>query len=187
MTSTPADTHTRRPRGRLMRLVLAATAGIALLGAGFGLAAASIPGPNGVIHGCYVKKTGALRVIGRGACPAGTAAISWNQRGPRGYTGPKGATGATGAAGSALGWATMSSSGSIYPSGGTLTAPTVTHPSTGLYCITGTGWVQQGGPYSLSLINSGSGGQVTLNPYFWGSGCIGAGYNITVSTFDASG
>jgi hypothetical protein len=129
-------------------------------------------------------------VLGKGACPAGTVAISWNQKGPRGlrgYTGAKGVKGDTGAAGSALGWATISSSGTIYTSGGSLGAPTVTHPSTGLYCITGTGWVQQGGPYSLSLINSGSGGQVTLNPYFWGSGCNAAGYNITVSTFNASG
>ena len=109
------------------------------------------------------------------------------KQGPKGDQGEQGEKGDKGDPGSSVGWVTVASDGTIYTSGGSLAAPTVTHPSTGLYCITGTGWVQQGGPYAVTPVNSGQGGQATINPYFWGSGCNGAGYNITVSTFNASG
>jgi hypothetical protein len=73
-----------------------------------GLAAAAIaygqiPGPDGVIHGCYVKSGGSLRVIdSAGKCKSTETSLNWNQSGPtgaRGATGPKGAMGATGPAG----------------------------------------------------------------------------------------
>ncbi len=65
---------------------------------------ASIPGSNGVIHGCYQfnapnTSKGVLRVIdadrGEG-CRFNEHPLSWNQRG---VTGPTGATGLTGASG----------------------------------------------------------------------------------------
>ena len=56
-----------------------------------GIAVASIPGPDGVIHGCYKTSDGKLRVIDSSAsCASGETALAWNQ------TGPQGATGATG-------------------------------------------------------------------------------------------
>jgi len=61
-----------------------------------GVAYATIPGSNGVIHGCY-NKAGALRVIdvGDGAgCVAGETALEWNQQGPQGPQGPPGRAGA---------------------------------------------------------------------------------------------
>jgi len=125
----------------------------------------------------------------KGALPAAVAGPKGDQgaQGPKGDPGAKGEKGEKGDAGTAVGWVTVSSDGTIYSRGGELAAPTITHPSTGLYCITGTGWVQQGGPYSVVPINSGQGAQATVNPYFWGSGCNAAGYNITVSVFNASG
>jgi len=81
---------------------------IALLAALAGAAWAAIPGPAGIIHGCYSRHSGALRVIdtaAAGKCRHKEAALSWSETGPpgprggRGATGPRGATGAGGAAG----------------------------------------------------------------------------------------
>jgi hypothetical protein len=58
-----------------------------------GIAYASIPDANGVIHGCYQKVNGQLRVIDTdkgGKCLASEAALNWNQTGARGPTGPSG-------------------------------------------------------------------------------------------------
>jgi hypothetical protein len=62
----------------------------------------SIPGPNGVIHGCY-NASGLLRLEpSADACQGKETAISWNQKGPQGpqgKTGPEGPQGPTGPAG----------------------------------------------------------------------------------------
>jgi type VI protein secretion system component Hcp len=99
------------------------------LGVGGAVAAASIPGSNGVITGCYLtpagvsdsdQPVGSLRVIdpsdstdeiqGVNGCTSGEAEITWNQelepttiQGTQGPQGPPGPTGATGAAGPAGG------------------------------------------------------------------------------------
>lgn|SRR5215211_188386 len=55
------------------------------LAVGGGLAYATIPGSDGVISGCWSKRTGVLRVIDREAstqCLASENALDWNQRGP---------------------------------------------------------------------------------------------------------
>src|SRR5438552_10616480 len=76
-----------------------------LLAIGGGLAYANIPDGGNVIHGCYQKNSGALRVIDteKGqSCAASEAALPWNQtgiQGPQGPKGDKGDTGATGAQG----------------------------------------------------------------------------------------
>ena len=81
-----------------------------------GIAVASIPDSNSVVHACYATKGGALRVIDTGKgrngekCKPGEVALSWNQKGrtgdtgatgPAGPAGLKGDTGATGPAGPA--------------------------------------------------------------------------------------
>jgi type VI secretion system Hcp family effector len=106
---------------------------VAALGLGIGgaVAAASIPGSDGTITGCYQTPSGAqeseqppgeLRVIDPSdttesdpavsTCTSGEATLTWNQQGPpgvtgatgpQGPTGPAGATGATGAQGPAGG------------------------------------------------------------------------------------
>ena len=76
--------------------VLAAAAGI-------GVAEAGVVDNSGVIHGCYLKATGALRVIDptKSSCTSGELAITWNQTGPQGSTGPAGPQGSTGPQGPA--------------------------------------------------------------------------------------
>jgi hypothetical protein len=81
---------------------------------GTGLAAATIKQPDGVINGCYGRRTGLLRVIDAGkTCFSFEIPISWNRAGPPGLPGPAGATGPAGADGIA------GSSGPAGPAGAT--------------------------------------------------------------------
>lgn len=53
-----------------------------------GVAYASIPGPDGVIHGCYKNTDGSTRIIDSAAsCPSGYTAVNWSQTGPQGPAG----------------------------------------------------------------------------------------------------
>jgi len=78
---------------------------LAVGGAIFGIAAAvqaSIPDASGVIHGCYQKVNGQLRVIDTDkgqTCNPSELQLQWSQTGPKGATGPTGATGPKGATG----------------------------------------------------------------------------------------
>jgi hypothetical protein len=86
-------------RSRLSYAIVGVTVAL-VLGAG-GFAMASIPGPGGIIHGCYQKHNGALRVIDRsrrgpaGRCRKSEKPLSWNQTGPPGIPGPQGPAGAS--------------------------------------------------------------------------------------------
>lgn len=84
------------------RGAIAGASVIAVLVVG-GAAVASIPGGDGVIHGCYDAKDGQLRIIdaSKDTCSKGELAISWNQTGPVGPSGPTGPTGPTGPIGPA--------------------------------------------------------------------------------------
>ena len=67
-----------------------------------GIAWAQIPGPLGVITGCYSNKTGALRVIdtSKTTCVAKSETqLEWNQQGVAGAPGAQGATGTNGSNG----------------------------------------------------------------------------------------
>ena len=82
-----------------------------------GIAYASIPDSNGVIHACYhvdgngqINADGSIRLIDPGAtagkpntteCRSNEKTLDWNAQGPAGATGPKGDTGATGPQGPA--------------------------------------------------------------------------------------
>jgi uncharacterized protein YjbI with pentapeptide repeats len=59
---------------------------------------AKIPDANGVVHGCYSKTTGALRVTDS-SCAAGEKKLSWNQKGIQGPKGDKGDAGLPGPVG----------------------------------------------------------------------------------------
>jgi hypothetical protein len=78
-----------------MRRKLAVLAvAIGLVGVGAVAAWASIPGPDGVIHGCYKPSTGAVTVIDSSAsCGSGLTALNWNQTGPQGPAGSPGVSG----------------------------------------------------------------------------------------------
>ena len=62
------------------------------------IAYAAIPEPGGVIHGCYLKTNGSLRVIDSSStrCSPLEIAISWNQAGRDGPAGPTGPAGPAG-------------------------------------------------------------------------------------------
>lgn len=101
----------RRARARRGRLLLA-TAGMILV-VSVGVAYAAIPGPSGVINGCFKKSggdhddddgggKGQLRVIDTAkgeTCKKNETALSWSQRGPKGDKGDPGSVGAAGPAG----------------------------------------------------------------------------------------
>lgn len=97
-------------------------AGIAMAAAGT-IAYATIPNAN-VINGCYIKSSGALRVIdpSLSKCNPAETAISWNEVGPGGpvgATGPQGPQGATGATGPAGPQGATGAQGTAGPPGST--------------------------------------------------------------------
>jgi len=80
------------------RVVVAVLVAVVGLAAG-GVAYATIPDSGGVIHGCYQKNEGQLRVIDPstgGACRSSENALSWSQTGPQGPQGPEGPQGPQG-------------------------------------------------------------------------------------------
>jgi hypothetical protein len=75
--------------------VVAVAAASVLLVAG-GVAYATIPDSNSVIHSCYATKGGGLRVIDTGAgesCNPKESPLDWNAQGPKGDQGPAGISG----------------------------------------------------------------------------------------------
>lgn len=99
-----------------------------------GVAYASIPGPSGVISGCYKRIGGALRVVDAGAgvrCNASETPLNWNQIGARGATGgqgPSGPAGPTGPIGPSNAYTDYSGGHNILGNGGTGTITSVTLP-----------------------------------------------------------
>ena len=92
-------------------------AGGAALAVATGTAYALIPDPGGVIHGCYKKSNGMLRVIDAAVdtCHANETALPWSQTGPQGPAGADGVDGADGAPGIS-GYEVVSSSLDVGPS-----------------------------------------------------------------------
>lgn len=65
----------------------------------WGTALAAIPDAGGVIHGCYLKVDGGLRVIDTEAgqtCRSAETELAWNQTGPQGPQGEPGPHGPKG-------------------------------------------------------------------------------------------
>ena len=86
--------HVRRPSGGTMLVLVVIALAVT------GIAFAAIPDQKGVIHSCYKKAGGQLRVVNSSkSCTAKEKALAWNQkgrRGPRGFKGDKGDKGDTG-------------------------------------------------------------------------------------------
>jgi hypothetical protein len=77
---------------------------VALSGGAYA-AVSGVPGRDGVIHSCFNKKSGAVRVVaaGRRCARSKEASLSWNQtgvKGDKGDAGPKGEKGEKGSTGS---------------------------------------------------------------------------------------
>jgi hypothetical protein len=82
------------------RVAMRVGAVLALAGAAAGVAVAQIPDANGIVHSCYARSGGAIRIVDEGvACKNGETALSWNQKGQAGPAGPAGAAGPAGPAG----------------------------------------------------------------------------------------
>jgi hypothetical protein len=91
-------------RIRIRRRYAAFAAILLAVAAGGGIAYATIPDSNGVIHGCYAARSGALRIIDDAAqtCGKSETAIDWNRTGPQGSPGLRGQQGAPGISGYTL-------------------------------------------------------------------------------------
>lgn len=86
-------------RKKLMILLAGPTAALALGSVALG----SIPDGNGVIHSCYGKSGGNLRVLDAAntTCGGNETGLTWNTTGPAGPQGPKGDKGEKGDTGAA--------------------------------------------------------------------------------------
>ena len=83
-------------KGKLIRPALVALAIVGALLVAGGIAYATIPDGGGVIHGCYQKNQGTLRVIDTDkaqTCASSESPLTWSQTGPQGRPGPKGRPG----------------------------------------------------------------------------------------------
>jgi hypothetical protein len=142
-----------------------AVAFVAVLAAVGGVAVASIPDSSGVVHACYQKKSGGLRVIDTakrgvaGKCGKSEKPLAWNQQGlqglqgvqglqgAQGVQGPQGPQGAQGAQGiqgmggdpgTAVAFAHVKDDGTVdTASSKNITGANVTHAGTGRYCFHG--------------------------------------------------
>src|SRR5919198_2148475 len=92
--SGPRGPFARSIGRRLGWLAFLCVAVLALVGG----ASATIPGPGGVITGCYSNTSGSLRVINYPAvhCASTETMLPWSQTGPTGPQGPAGPQGAQG-------------------------------------------------------------------------------------------
>jgi hypothetical protein len=80
--------------------VVASVALVLAMGGGAYAAMNSVPGPGGVIHGCYARRTGSLRLVGAARkCARSENAIFFNQKGRTGHAGARGLPGTPGAPG----------------------------------------------------------------------------------------
>jgi hypothetical protein len=84
---------------RLRRRTLVLLGALALAAAAGGVAWATVPGNEGVIHACYQKSSGILRVLDspRDKCTRSERPIEWNVEGPQGPPGEQGLPGEPGA------------------------------------------------------------------------------------------
>jgi hypothetical protein len=83
-------------KGKLIKTAVVALAIVGALLVVGGIAYATIPDGGGVIHACYPKNQGALRVIDTDkaqTCSSSESSLTWSQTGPPGQQGPPGPTG----------------------------------------------------------------------------------------------
>lgn len=92
----------RKVLRRRGRWVIASSLATVVLAGSLAWAVGTIPGTDGVIHGCYNNSKGALRVIDptTDSCTDRERSIFWNQTGPPGPAGSPGPQGSPGPSGS---------------------------------------------------------------------------------------
>jgi hypothetical protein len=109
-----------RRRSSTTRRFVVVAAVIAFAAAG-GIAYATIPDSAGVVHACYTKSTGTIRVIDTSVtnCKSGETSLTWSQTGPGGPKGDAGATGPPGPTGPAGPTGSAGPAGATGPAGPT--------------------------------------------------------------------
>lgn len=86
-------------KAKLIRPAVAAVAIVGALLVAGGIAYATIPDGGGVIHACYQKNQGTLRIIDTDkaqTCSSSESPLNWSQTGPQGQQGPQGIQGPQG-------------------------------------------------------------------------------------------
>ncbi len=122
-------------RSRLSYTTIGVTLALVLGATGFAMAA--IPGHDGIIHACYQKQGGGLRVIDlskpgfAGKCRKSEKSLSWNQKGSPGIPGPPGMSGPQGPAGASVIARARNATALVVPAG-----------TTGIYPLSGGSWTQ---------------------------------------------
>ena len=101
-----------------LTIILTGVAAALVFGA---VAFASIPDANGVIHTCYGKSGGTLRVIDatNTSCGGNETSLNFNQQGPAGAQGPAGPAGPQGAKGDTGATGANGAAGPVGPKGDT--------------------------------------------------------------------
>jgi uncharacterized protein involved in outer membrane biogenesis len=87
--------------GAIRKSLIAVAATVVVSAATTVVAYATIPSPNGVIHGCYLTSTGVLRVIDSSVtkCAKKETSLNWNAQGIQGIQGIQGLQGIQGVEG----------------------------------------------------------------------------------------
>jgi hypothetical protein len=183
--------------------VMATVALFVALGGGAYGAISSIPGSDGVIHGCYQKTKGTLRVVRAGRkCLRSERALAWSQRGPAGVQGPQGAQGlqglqglqgGQGAPGTAVAYAHVNVDGSVDAANSkNITSANVTKAaSNSIYCFSNLVFVPHGLVASLDITSGSSAGVTAVQTFvnagdLTGIGCP-AGAHTAVFETDNTG
>src|SRR5215469_2603728 len=179
---TTNQVKTRRwTRGRTLsrRALVSGIVGLAAIFGGLltaGVALASIPDSHGVIHGCYVTRTGALSVINTARvhqCARGSRSLTWNHAGP---------------AGTARDADTVVSVGQGRPSfytEGLKGWRSVTRPRTGVYCLTPD--AKSTFANTTLMLSGGSPGAGGLGLITWGGYCSTNPLSLAVDTANING
>lgn len=166
---------------------------MALVLATGGFAAAAIPDSSGVVHGCYKKKKGTLRLVSGSKCKKSEKSISWNQKGKNGTNGTNGASGAkgdTGAAGSAVAYARVAANGTLDTalSKNISQAQVAKTASTGAYCFRNLDFTAKS---AIATVEYDGGApaekaQVTILPNGFSDCGVFPGTQVEVTTSNAS-
>jgi hypothetical protein len=170
------------------------TATGALVVAMSGFAIASIPGPSGVVKGCYSKSSGSLRVIDskKSCSKKHERTLSWNQRGVQGLQGAQGGQGIQGIPGTARAYAmVLPGLSPSFETTRTKNFSTVTHHSTGVYCLTPSGGVTEAGSVPVVAVEEGNSTGDNLAARWHsatnGQSCTASQFEVHTFTFVAGG
>ena len=145
-------------RKQLIAALVGAVAATIVAG---GVALAAIPGPDGVIQGCY-DSGGNVKVVAALPCPRNYTPFQWHQQGPPGTPGAPGANGSDGADGVSPSVTALAAGDSHCPAGGaalTDAAGTTAYVCSGLNGADGQPFsgtfTSPNGEYSISVTDAG--------------------------------